>query len=185
MQKKEAEKANEQATYAKEDAVAIARSAIKQSIETQAALDSLNKIINKLDSNDRKKFFSVTSQLEAVIKSNSTDIGTGSDYTIEVYYLEDIITEAKPRALKIVSLLRKEYPDYTINLRFLTTKTNKENKGFNVGQNLIHCESDEMGFADTILNLIKSKKIFELEQPVIQKVYFKSPNYISIFVRNM
>lgn len=105
--------------------------------------------------------------------------------SIDVFYLDDIVAESRPRAEKIVSLLRTSFPYYAVNLRLLSSKVNKSNPGFGIQQNMIHCEQSEFGLADSVLQLIKANHVFQLEQPVIRKVEFKTPAYISVFVRNM
>ena len=106
--------------------------------------------------------------------------------TIDVFYLEEIIKEAKPRAEKIIELLKKEYPSYRIRLRLLPRYLNARS-GYRIGQNEIRFEYSEEAIATKIDSLIRINKIFKLEQPKLKQIFPKteSPNYISIFIRNM
>lgn len=182
----QARKANAEALVEKNSALAQSQRAQEESriakLKTdtlQAVLNSLNAVKNKLDTADRKELAGITNQLEAGIKAGT--------FTIDVYYLEDLIKESRPRAQKIVSLLQRSYPQYKVNLKFLPSATNSKSKNgaFNIEQNMIHCEKSESALADAVLEIIKANKVFPLEQPVKRFVSYRTPNYISVFVRNM
>jgi len=109
-----------------------------------------------------------------------------SKFTVDVFYLEDIIKESEPRAKKIYNSLKQEFPDYQIRMRILPRSINAK-IGYRISANEIRYESGEKEVADRILGLITAQKIFELEQPrkVVISPGNPTPNYISIFVRNM
>lgn len=104
--------------------------------------------------------------------------------TIDVFYLEDILSESKPRAKIIDSLLQKKFPKYSIRVRLLPKAINAR-IGYRIGQNEIRFEADERNVATELQELIKQEKIFTLEQPVLREIKGNTPNYVSIFVRNM
>ena len=113
-------------------------------------------------------------------------LNTGK-FVIDVFYLEDIINEAKNNEQKIVNALQKELPDnYQIRLRLLPLNINAKS-GYRISSNQIRFENDESETANKILTIIENEKIFELEQ--LQKKIInpknKTPNYLSVFVRNM
>lgn len=108
-----------------------------------------------------------------------------SGFKIDVFYLDDIMEEAKPRAEKIVSLLKRYYPENTVRLRLLPKEVNAQ-VGYRISANQIRFEPDEKDIANEVLGVIMQNNVFQNEQPAMQQInYFKSPNYISVFVRNM
>ena len=106
------------------------------------------------------------------------------EFRVDVFYLEDILAESKPRAEKVVSLLKKEYPKYDVRLRLLPRTINAQ-KGYRVDFNQIRYGAGEKAVAEKIASKISSKNIFELEKPKLYTVKSKSDKYISIFIRNM
>ncbi|MFB6342638.1 hypothetical protein ACE1ET_12995 [Saccharicrinis sp. FJH62] len=108
------------------------------------------------------------------------------NFTVDVFYLEDILNEAKPRADKITQLLNDKFPDYRIRTRVLPRTVNAKS-GYRISSNQIRFEKDERKEAEQILELIKKKGIFQLEQPELLEINptTKTPDYMSIFVRNM
>ncbi|MDO9254737.1 MAG: hypothetical protein Q7U54_04425 [Bacteroidales bacterium] len=109
-----------------------------------------------------------------------------STFTIDVFYLEDIISESEPRAKKIYSSLKQEFPDYLVRMRRLPRSINAKN-GYRISANEIRFEPGEQEVADKILSVIRTQRIFEKEQPrkMVVSPGNPSPNYLSIFVRNM
>ena len=105
-------------------------------------------------------------------------------FKIDVFYLDDIIGEAKPRAEQIVSLLHVKYPNYIIRPRLLPKEINAQS-GYRIDANQIRFESSERQIAYEVLKIIGEDKIFRKEQPQMIMTGYKTPNYISIFVRNM
>lgn len=107
-------------------------------------------------------------------------------FSIDVFYLEDIINESEPRAKKIYNTLRQEFPDYQVRFRILPRTINAKS-GYRISANEIRYESSEKEVAERILAIIKAQKIFEMEQPrkTIISPGNPTPNYLSIFVRNM
>ncbi len=108
-------------------------------------------------------------------------------FTIDVFYLEDLEIESKPRAQKIVNLLASKYPldKYRVRLRKLT-RVNNLSRGFNIDRNQIRYESNEEGLATEINKAITDAKIFQIEQPFLRKNRVSiTKDYLSIFVRNM
>ncbi|MCD4744831.1 MAG: hypothetical protein K8R58_00865 [Bacteroidales bacterium] len=114
-------------------------------------------------------------------KQKKTDV-----FTIDVFYLEDIIEESEPRAKKIVHTLSNEFPSYQVRIRRLPHYINAK-RGYRISANEIRYESDEKELSEKILSIIESQKIFELEQPLLNEINPNkpSPKYLSIFVRNM
>lgn len=109
-----------------------------------------------------------------------------SKFTIDVFYLEDIIAESQPRAEKIQHLLEQKYPNYDVRLRLLPRLTNAKS-GYRISANEIRFEESEKDIAEDLKSLIVNEGIFELEQPRLKLIYPKkqTPNYLSLFVRNM
>ena len=109
---------------------------------------------------------------------------TRGNFTIDVFYLDDIITEAKPRAEQIAGLLRTMHPGYNIRLRLLPKEVNARS-GYRISANQIRFEASESKVAQEAYDAIFKNKIFSLEQPKMNTISYRTPNYLSIFVRNM
>ena len=112
---------------------------------------------------------------------------SANDFIIDVFYTEDMINESKPRANKIVRLLNHELGNnYKVRLRILPMNINAKS-GYRITANEIRYEDEETKLANKIHKLIMDNNIFELEQPRMKKIrpIKKTPNYLSIFVRNM
>lgn len=105
-------------------------------------------------------------------------------FTIDVFYLEDVINEAEPRANEVVNLIKKNYPDYKVRKRLLPRSINAKS-GYRISGNEIRFEPQEKDIATGILELIIKNKIFQLEQPKSHLINHHSEKYISVFVRNM
>ena len=105
-------------------------------------------------------------------------------FTIDIFYLEDIISEAKPRAEKIEVLLKQKYPSYTIRLRLLPRSINAKS-GYAISRNEIRYENKEQPIVEEILSAIVDSNVFQLEQPYLHRIRYHTNNYISLFVRNM
>ncbi|MFM7851491.1 MAG: hypothetical protein ACKO96_06110 [Flammeovirgaceae bacterium] len=108
-------------------------------------------------------------------------------FTIDVFYLEDLEIESKPRAQEIVNLLASKYPKdkYWVRLRKLT-RVNNLSRGFNIDRNQIRFESNEEGLATEINKAVTDAKIFQIEQLFLRKNRVSiTKDYLSIFVRNM
>lgn len=109
-------------------------------------------------------------------------------FTIDVFYLEDILKEAEPRAEAVCSRLRSKYPEYLIRKRLLPKIINAK-IGYQIDFNQIRYDvgSKEEQLAREILNEIQKYNIFSKEQPVLKGINQKgkTENYISIFIRNM
>jgi hypothetical protein len=105
-------------------------------------------------------------------------------FTIDVFYLEDVKKEALPRAKKVKEMLQQYYPDYNIRLR-LMPKTVNARSTYRIEANQIRYDKTEEELAKKCLELLKSERIFSLEQPSLYEVKRATPNYMSIFVRNM
>lgn len=119
-----------------------------------------------------------TTSIEASAKGIKED-----QFRIDVFYLEDILVESKPRAEKIVEKIRAHYPKYDVRLRLLPKIINS-GKSYRIDRNQIRCEQEEFDKANEINKLITTSKIFENEQIVINPIKYKTPSYISVFVRN-
>ncbi len=129
----------------------------------------------------QEKIDQFSSEQKDMVKPSASSIG----YKIDVFYLDDIVDEAKPRAEKIVKLLEKRYPENTVRLRLLPKEVNAQ-VGYRISANQIRFEPGESELAKEVLEVIQQNSVFKLEQPVMHEInYYKSPNYISIFVRNM
>lgn len=105
-------------------------------------------------------------------------------FTIDVFYLEDVKQEAKPRAEKIVTLLDTKYPQHTVRLRMLPKIINARS-GYGIGSNQVRYEPGEKKLAEEVIDYITSEKIFPREQLTGHPVKSKTTHYISVFVRNM
>jgi hypothetical protein len=105
-------------------------------------------------------------------------------FKIDVFYLDAIQDESKPRAQKIVEILQKKYPKYKIRLRLLPKQVNAQSQ-YRVDANQIRFEPSESKIATNVLKIIRDENVFDLEQPQLRVSRYKTPNYISVFVRNM
>ena len=110
---------------------------------------------------------------------------TSGNFTIDVFYLEDVIEEAEPRAQKIEEALKSEFPDYQVRVRRIPRNMNAQS-GYRISANEIRYEKDEKEIAQKIFSIIEAKRIFDMEQPRLNEINPSkpSPNYVSIFVRN-
>lgn len=135
-------------------------------------------VIQKMIEAVEKKF---VAEQEQLLLSND------KKFIIDIFYLEDILSESKPRATKILTLLKQKYPNYQIRLRLLPRIVNARS-GYRISENQLRYDSDEESQAKEILQLIIDNNIFSNEQPLLKMVNQKankSNNYLSIFVRNM
>lgn len=128
----------------------------------------------------QQKIDQFSSDQKALVQSPKATPG----FKIDVFYLDDILSEAKPRAEKIVDVLKNRFPSNTIRLRLLPKEINAQS-GYRISANQIRFESNESEFAKEVLNVIKEKNIFQIEQPVLHLTNYNTPNYISVFIRNM
>lgn len=115
------------------------------------------------------------------VEQKSTAVG---GYKIDVFYLDDIAGEALPRAKQIVALLKSKYPRYVVRLRLLPREVNAQS-GYRISANQIRYEAGESQLANAVLSAITENNIFRIEQPQLHLTTYKTPNYISVFVRNM
>jgi hypothetical protein len=116
--------------------------------------------------------------------NNPKAISSARKYIIDVFYLEDLIQESKIRAEKVAGLLNENYPDFKVNLRLLP-RTINASPNFRIESNQIRFDGSEKDIAAKIKQQIDLKKIFCLEPPELHQIKKETPNYISIFVRNM
>lgn len=108
----------------------------------------------------------------------------GQAFTIDVFYLEDIMKEAMPKARQVKKLLETTYPGYKIRLRLLPKSINARS-GYRIDANEIRYDAQEKVLAQKCQQLLKAEGIFTNEQPRLREVSSATPNYMSIFVRNM
>ena len=106
------------------------------------------------------------------------------NFRIDVFYLEDIISESKGRAEQIQKLLIKKYPTYDVRLRLLPKSINAR-EGYRIDSNQIRYEASESAIAKEVHDLIANNAMFPHEKPIMHQISFPTPNYISVFVRNM
>jgi hypothetical protein len=145
--------------------------------------DSLRNFVIKKDPNcNAAQYIKKEKSVEATFEIEQKQPAT--KFTIDVFYLDEILGEAKPRADKIITLLRNMYPDYNIRLRLLPKAVNARNN-FKVESNQIRFESSESSIAKSVYDAIVKNKIFRMEQPELNRISSHTLNYISIFVRNM
>lgn len=110
-----------------------------------------------------------------------------NEIKIDIFYLEDIIEESEPRAMKVQNALEEALPNkFKIRVRRLPRSINAKS-GYRISANEIRYESDEKDIANEVLAVINAKHIFELETPRMKEInpVNETPNYISVFVRNM
>ena len=110
-------------------------------------------------------------------------IQTGT-FTIGVFYLEDIPGESIPCADKVFALLKSKYPGYNIRKRLLPKEVNARS-GYRIDSNQIRYEPKESSTASEIKSIIAAGNIFKNEEPILRTTTNVTPNYISIFVRNI
>lgn len=118
------------------------------------------------------------------VQSPQTTAESNKVIKVDVFYLEDILLESEPRAQKIVDLLNSLPNKYQAKKRILPRSINAKD-GYKITENQIRFEPDEKRMAYEILKLITKENIFQLEQPTMNLIYYRTPNYISVFVRNM
>lgn len=148
--------------------------------EDSAFLWQLKGILSRIPNSENR----VASQKKVeIFETQQKAISSGS-FTIDVFYLEEIKSEAYPRAQRIVEELRKKYKNYKIRLRLLPASINSQ-VGYRIGRNTIRHEKSETALAEELRKIIVEEKVFPLEQPTLQLIQYKTPNYISVFVRNM
>lgn len=105
-------------------------------------------------------------------------------FTIDVFMLEDLQQEAAPRVDRIIALLTEKFPNYQIRKRILPRSINARS-GYRVAQNEIRFEAEEEPIARQVHDIILANHVFQFEQPRLKMITHKTPNYISVFVRNM
>jgi len=105
-------------------------------------------------------------------------------WNINVYWLEDISSESRPRAEKIVKIIQEKYPNINVKLKKLSKLVNSK-KGYRISQNMIRAEKDEMFLATDIMKLINQTNVLEKEKLILVKSNVKTKLIFSIFVRNM
>ncbi len=133
-------------------------------------------------STNSKKLIATQQKIDQFsVEQTSTPV---NGFRIDVFYLDNILAEAKPRAEKIQALLQKKYPTYKVRLRLLPREINAQN-GYRVDANQIRFEPGEKQIANDVLKTIGAEGIFQKEQPIPHLTSNSTPNYISIFVRNM
>jgi hypothetical protein len=107
-----------------------------------------------------------------------------NSWNINVYWLEDISSESRPRAEKIVKIIQEKYPNINVKLKKLSKLANSK-KGYRISQNMIRAEKDEMFLATDIMKLINQTNVLEKEKLILVKSNVKTKLIFSIFVRNM
>lgn len=145
------------------------------------------KIMNQeLDKNKEASIIEAKAQqkIKPAVQSQQTLPEANRILKVDVFYLEDILKESEPRAQKIVDLLNTQPTKYQAKKRILPRSINAKD-GYKINENQIRFELEEKRMAYEILKLITKKNIFQLEQPTMNLIYYNTPNYISVFVRNM
>lgn len=133
-----------------------------------------------------KAFFS----FEAPDKAITTD-SAKTFFTIDVFYLEDVKSEAEPRADQVIKLLNanKNKLSYACNVRKrVLPKTVNARSGYRIDSNQIRFErnkDDESKLAQQVQKLINGSAIFPNEKMTLYGNINPTKNYISVFVRNM
>jgi hypothetical protein len=150
----------------------ISQNATRDSVKIKDAEVLLDSLKSKLNPADRIKLTGIQNKLNTEV-----------NFIIDVFYLEETSTESKPNSQTIVALLRNVFPNYIIRLRLLSSQINAS-IGYGIKENLIRCEANEADVANKVLGVIKGKNIFSSQQPRLQIISYRTPNYISIFVRN-
>jgi hypothetical protein len=107
-----------------------------------------------------------------------------NSWNINVYWLEDISSESRPRAEKIAKIIQEKYPNINVRLKKLSKLANSK-KGYRITQNMIRAEKDEMFLATDIMKLINQTNVLEKEKLILVKSNVKTKLIFSIFVRNM
>lgn len=110
-------------------------------------------------------------------------VKSNDSFRVDVFYLDDL-KEGKEEADKFIGKLKEEFGEESVRLRLLPKEVNARN-GFRISENQIRYEPGEEGQAERIKTLIKNSGAMPLEPPRLLKLNnYKSPNYISVFVRN-
>lgn len=166
----------------------------KDSLTQNATLVILNEMLAD-DSAFRWKLKSILSQspslkAQAVIQkkldvfSYQQSSLVKSKFTIDVFYLEELVKEALPRAKRIVEVLKQKFPSYNVRLRVLPTAVNIQS-GYRIDANKIRYEKSETAIAKQVRDIIIASRVLQIEQPQMNMIRYSTPNYISVFVRNM
>jgi hypothetical protein len=166
----------------------------KDSLTQNATMIILNEMLDD-DSVFRWKLKSILSQspnpkAQAIVQQKLETFSAqqsnirNDHFTVDVFYLDEIAKEALPRAKKVVDLLHSRFPTYTVRLRLLPSAINSQS-GYRIDSNKIRFEKSEYTKAKEVLDVITAAKVFQLEQPRMNQITYHTPNYISIFVRNM
>ena len=101
-------------------------------------------------SSNSKKLIAVQQKIDQFsVDQKSANV---KGFKIDVFYLDDIPDEARPRADRIVSLLREKYPNYTIRRRLLPKEINARS-GYRIDANQIRFEPVEKQIANDVLKL--------------------------------
>ncbi len=149
-------------------------------------LDALSMLPEDVQKNleSVQRLFLSSTEDNAGSNSYNTDTYRNNTYKIEVFYLQNVVSESRPRAEKIVTLLKQQFPESRVFIVPLTFEQN-DRPGYRIDANQIRCERSELDFAKDVLHVINAGKVFEKEQPIIHFTTNITINYISIFVRNM
>jgi hypothetical protein len=147
-------------------------------------IDFQKSLLSLLQTKESEVITNLTTKNSSFIDVQNTELEKDKT-NIDVFYLDDMIQESKIRATQIVDILKKNYPNSSIRLRLLPKTVNVQS-GYRIDSNQIRYEKEtEESLALKIKALVDNNKVFQKEKLILHPVRNKTPNYISIFVRNM
>lgn len=143
-------------------------------------------LINEIENNKVTLLSNSNNELKSSdTKVKPAETNRNVKIRVDVFYLEDIIAESEPRAERIVRLLNSDSNGrYKAIMRILPRSINAK-EGYKISSNQIRFEVEEAAIAEDIAKLIEKANIFQLEKPELRNIQYRTPNYISVFVRNM
>jgi hypothetical protein len=125
----------------------------------------------------------IETQKKEESRFRSENVNDKNTFTVDVIYLEETKSESKPLAEKASTIIKQNFPAYSIRLRMLPQTINARRK-FLISTNEIRCETDELDKATAIQKLINQDKLLPDASLAIHQVSDNSPNRISVFIRN-
>jgi hypothetical protein len=86
--------------------------------------------------------------------------------------------------LQVAELLKYHFPQYNIEIREISIVIN-DKKEYKIQQNQIRYEFAKLSIAKELQQIINSSGLLPLEKIILERVPSNTPNYISVFIRNM
>lgn len=109
-----------------------------------------------------------------------------ANLTLDIFYTDDLLAESRPRAQGFAKAWSLRRPRDVVRVRLLPRLINAR-AGYRISANEIRYESDEAAVAREILALARSSGLFPREMPRPREIHpaHPTPNYVTLFIRNM